>query len=81
MSEASYFKVSYVVSGGEHPGAILSTDKKPVVGEKTIFAGKLFEITEVMELMPAVGDFGFLHVTCKFLRDLATSQLPPLLNH
>jgi hypothetical protein len=80
MSEASYFKVSYVVSGGEHPGAIISTDKKPVVGEKTIFAGKLFEITEVMELMPAVGDFGFLHVTCKYISDLVTGELPSLLD-
>ena len=79
MKEASYYKVSYVVSGGEHPGAIVSTDKRPAVGEKTIFAGKLFQITEVMELMPPVGDFGFLHVTCDFISDLATSELPPLL--
>jgi hypothetical protein len=29
----------------------------------------VFEILEVMELMPPVGNFGFLHATCKFIRD------------
>jgi hypothetical protein len=34
-----------------------------------MFDGRIFEILEVMELMPPVGNFGFLHATCRFVRD------------
>ena len=58
------YKVSYVVRGGDHPGAILDADEMPQVGEIVTFGGRDFEIIEVMELMPARGGFGFLHATC-----------------
>lgn len=67
--EASFYKVSYVVQGGEHPGAIINIDKKPEVGEELSFDGRIFEIVEIVELMPPVGSFGFLHATCRYLRD------------
>ena len=67
MSEDVYYKVSYVVAGGEHPGAIINIDNRPEVGEQVMFDGRLFEILEVMELMPPVGNFGFLHATCRFV--------------
>lgn len=69
VSEALYYKVSYVVQGGKHPGAIITVDEKPEVGDEIVFDGRIFEITEVMELMPPVDDFGFLHATCRYVRD------------
>lgn len=70
MSEATHYKVSYVVEGGSHIGAIISTDEEPAVGEEVAFDGAVFLITEVTELMPPVDDFGFLHATVRYLRDL-----------
>lgn len=68
-NENVMYKVSYVVQGGKHPGAIMTVDQKPVVGEEFSFDGRVFEILEVVELMPPVGNFGFLHATCRYLRD------------
>ena len=65
----TYYKVSYVVQGGEHPGAIINMDKQPQVGDELTFDGRVFEIVEVIELMPPVGNFGFVHATCRYLRD------------
>ena len=58
------YKVSYVVRGGSHPGAILDADEMPEVGSLVTFGGVDFQIVEIMELMPARGGFGFLHATC-----------------
>lgn len=58
------YKVSYVVRGGSHPGAILDADTMPEIGDIVRFGGASFEVVEVMELMPARGGFGFLHATC-----------------
>ncbi len=58
------YKVSYVVRGGSHPGAILDADSVPQKGDEVSFGGSKFEVVEVMELMPARGGFGFLHATC-----------------
>ena len=65
MSNAMVYKVSYVVEGGKHPGAIINTNTEPKVGDVVNFDGRTFEITEVDELMPPSGDFGFLHATCR----------------
>lgn len=64
-----FYKISYVVEGGDFPGAIVNRDRKPQVGEELIFDGHVFEILEIMELTPPVGKFGFLHATCKFVRE------------
>lgn len=69
MTNEIFYKVSYVVAGGKHPGAIMTVDHRPSVGDEVQFNGTIFAITEVMELMPTVGNFGFLHVTCEFIRD------------
>ena len=70
MSEDVFYKVSFVVvEGSEHPGAIINVDDRPNVGEEIAFDGHVFEIVEVKELMPTVGSFGFLHASCKYLRD------------
>ena len=57
------FKVSYVVRGGSHPGAIINEDQRPQVGQRVKLGAQEFEVIEVVDLMPARGDFSFLHVT------------------
>ena len=69
MENGVLYKISYVVIGGEHPGAIVNVEKKPEPGETLTFDGRVFEIVEIVELMPPVGNFGFLHATCKYLHD------------
>lgn len=69
MESDVLYKVSYVVEGGEHPGAIINVDNKPEPGEQFSFDGRIFEVIEVLELMPPVGNFGFLHATCRFIKD------------
>ena len=59
------YKVSYVVIGGEHPGAIVNSSTRPEVGDRVSFGDVDFEVVEVMELMPARGEFQYLHATCK----------------
>ncbi len=75
MSDAIYYKVSYVVEGGGHSGAIINVDEEPVVGEEVVFDGKVFKVTEVTELMPPMGDFGFLHAACRYLRDATAEEI------
>ena len=70
MDDVTYYKISYVVQGGTHPGAIMNVDHRPVMGEEGRFDGRIFEVLEVMELMPPVGSFGFLHATCRFLGEV-----------
>ncbi len=59
------YKVSYVVKGIDHPGAILNLKDQPEVGKRIRLGEDTFVITEVLELMPARGDFQFLHATCR----------------
>ena len=59
------YKVSYVVIGGEHPGAIANVEIPPQVGDRVKLGNEEFEIVEVLELMPPRGEFSFLHATCK----------------
>jgi hypothetical protein len=58
------YKVSVVITQGDHPGAIINLDKTPEVGKTIKLGNDEFVIVEVMELMPPRGDFHFLHVTC-----------------
>ena len=74
MDEETTYKVSYVVEHGTHPGAIMNSDRKPEIGEEVSFNGLVFEVIEVAELMPAWAGFGFLHVTCRYLRDAAEDE-------
>ena len=59
------YKVSYVVMGGEHPGAIVNEIERPRVGGHVQIGKMEFEIVEIHEVMPARGDFAFLHATVK----------------
>lgn len=66
---STIYKVSYVVQGGDHPGAIVNEDRKPDVGQRVTLGSKEFEVVEVVDLMPARGDFSFLHVTVKSIEN------------
>jgi hypothetical protein len=57
------YKVSYVVLGSEHPGTILNTRRRPSVGDRLALGDQAFLVVEVLDLIPARGEFVFLHVT------------------
>lgn len=59
------YKVSYVVRGGDHPGAIMNVEAPPQVGDRVYLGRNEFEVIEVLELMPPLGEFSFLQVTCR----------------
>ena len=63
------YKVSYVTTDADHPGAIANVDKPPKIGEKVNLGKETFEIIEVVELMPPRGEFSFLHATCRAVSD------------
>jgi hypothetical protein len=57
------YKVSYVVSGEVHPGAIINSDAPPEQGERVKIGKREFQVIEVIELVPPRGDFRYLHAT------------------
>lgn len=65
------YKVSYVVIGGSHPGAILNQEAPPRLGEVMELGRQRYRIVEVTDLMPPRGDFAYLHVA---LRPLAEAE-------
>lgn len=70
MSNRSYYKVSYVIEDGAHPGKIANRRQQPAVGEEVVLDGAVYVIVEVDELIAARDDFGFVHATCRYLRDV-----------
>jgi len=63
------YKVSYVVQGGQYPGAIKNQEEKPTVGGIVVIGPRKFEVIEVYEMMPPRDDFQFLHATVKVAGD------------
>jgi hypothetical protein len=61
------YKVSFVIVGSDHPGAILSMGDAPKAGDIIQLGGDRFEVTEVFELMPPRGDFHYYHATCRII--------------
>lgn len=59
------YKVSYVITGSEHPGAILNKKDAPKVGDSIKLGDEIFEVIEVIELMPPRGEFHYMHATCR----------------
>lgn len=62
---AESYKISYVVLGGDHPGAIENVDERPEKGDEVLLGGKPYQVVEVINLMPPRGEFHYLHVTLK----------------
>lgn len=61
------YKVSFVVSEAEHPGAILNQDHQPQPGERVQIGADWVEVLEALELAPPRGDFRYYHVTCRLV--------------
>lgn len=56
-------KLSIVVPGSPHSGAILNTTALPQVGDRLPVGDALVEVLELKELLPSSGNFRFVHVT------------------
>ncbi len=67
------YKVSYVVIGSTHPGAIANVEDAPHVGDAVTLGEETFEVIDVIELLPPRGGFAFLHATCQ---PIETEQEP-----
>ncbi len=67
------YKVSYVVIGQPHPGAITNQERAPRVGDRVTLEGKPFEVVEVIDLAPPRGDFAYLHATCRPVQEAPES--------
>jgi len=65
------YKVSYVVVGKPHPGAIANLDAPPRVGDRVQLGDEVVEVIEVIDLIPPREDFAYLHVTCRPLQEAA----------
>jgi len=61
------WKVSYVVKSSELPGGIINLDHTPEPGEILQIGDTHLEILEAFELIPARGDFHYIHATCKVI--------------
>lgn len=59
------YKVSFVIIGRPHPGEIVNMDTQPRVGDQVELGNEMFEITQVIELIPPRGEFAYLHATCQ----------------
>lgn len=65
------YKVSYVVIGGTHPGAIMNQGHLPKSGEIVTLGNDQFEVVEVADLVPPRGEFAYIHAT---VRPLQTAE-------
>ena len=61
------YKVSLVVPGTEHSGAIVNMPERPQVGQHIRMGDLEVVVEEVIDLLPPRGDFYFLHATCRLL--------------
>ena len=59
------YKVSYVVLGGQHPGAIRNESARPKAGEHIHLGRKEFEVVEVSSLLPPRDEIHYLHATLR----------------
>ena len=66
------YKVSYVVRDGKMPGGIKNEQKRPEIGAIVEIGHTQFTITHVHEVMPARGDFLYLHATVEPLNKYAS---------
>ncbi len=71
------YKVSIVILGIEHGGAIINLSAMPEVGQSLQVGDLKVEVVEVQELLPPRGDFHFLHATCRVLPPSPPQPPPP----
>ncbi len=56
-------KLSIVIPGGQHAGAILDAASIPEEGDELQLGSVRVRVLEVRELLPPRGEFHFVHVT------------------
>lgn len=59
------YKVSYIVTDCQHPGAIVNTKQKPAIGDIVQIGEQRFEVHEVIEISPPCEGFCHLQVKCR----------------
>jgi len=59
------YKVSYVVTGSDHPGGIINLEKLPEIDEIIQIGNTDLKVIEIFELIPPRGDFYYMHATCE----------------
>lgn len=67
------YKVSFVIPGVEHGGAILNMPQRPQVGDHVQIGEIKVEVLEVVELLPPRGNFEYLHATCRVVEQAKSS--------
>jgi hypothetical protein len=70
------YKVSYVIIGNDNPGAIMNQEQMPVKGETVCIRNELFEVLEVLELVPPP-----LYGLSNFRLNQAVCAIPPVIKH
>ncbi len=65
------YKVSFVIVGRPHPGEIVNMDTAPRAGDQIELDNEMFQVIEVVDLIPPRGDFAYLHVTCRPMEETA----------
>jgi hypothetical protein len=59
------YKLSIVVLGRRDIGGIQNFDKEPQQGDRITLDNQEHEIVKIVELMPARGNFVYLHAICQ----------------
>jgi hypothetical protein len=62
-------KVSIVIPGSPYHGAIINTSTLPAVGDRLPVGDTMVEVVEIKELLPSSGDFHFVHVTGREVKE------------
>jgi len=65
------YKVSYVVQGGNFPGAIKNETEMPKLGMGIKIGTRWFRVVEVYEMMPPHDDVQFIHAVIAVEQELA----------
>jgi len=58
------YKISYVITGSDHPGVILNASDRPQAGDFIRIGNQEFEVYEVFDITPPNGDFYHVQANC-----------------
>ncbi len=65
------YKVSYVITGRKHAGAIANQLEPPQIGSQVQVGDLYCQVVEIKELLPPQAGFAYLHVTCQAIEPAA----------
>ena len=67
------YKIIYVITEKEHPGAIISAHERPQPGDQVKIGSEYFEVFEIFDLIPPQGNFYHVQANCRPL-DLTSGK-------